>query len=296
MSETDAAIVRHPDALYTAPQATIETFDPARYVGMREVALGLSRSGLIPEAYRGKPEDIMLAMEVLRTVGLNPVASLSDTYVINARVKIYGEAWLGIIQATPGYGGMAETWDAQKDGGTATCTFRRFIGGTWQSLTKDFSMARAKSAKLVGKGTYETYPQELITWRARTRAGALFSDRLHGLKPAEAGADETELTYDAPPPPPAVPIDTQEQAKLAEAPNRSSHVIAEVVLERESKPDAKSPWKLWAIKTVDGETYYSKEADIADFATSLKGKAAVISFAPAAQNMRVVTRIEPVEP
>jgi hypothetical protein len=296
MSTTEPKeIVHTPDQVFELPRPlAIEPFDPRRYMATREIAVGLSKSELIPKAYHGKPEDIMLAMETLRTVGLNPVTALSSTFVINSKVKIYGEAWLGIIQSTPGYGGMAESWDPKLDGGTATTTFRRFIAAVWQSLTKSFSMEQAKMAKLAGKDTYGTYPQDMLTWRARTRAGALFSDRLQGLQPAEAG-EEYALELDARPEPPSVPIDTTEAKKLAENPNRSTHVIEKVVLDRESKPDSKTKWALFRIDTVDGAKFYTKEPDVADFATSLTGKAVAISFAPAAQDMRAVTKIEPVE-
>jgi hypothetical protein len=273
----------------------VEPFSIERYELTRPLAKELSTSELIPKAYHGKVADIMLAMEKLRSLGLNPVVSLSGTYVVNGRVSIWGDTWLGVIQSAPGYGGMQETFDKDLDGGTAYTTFRRYIAGAWQVLTKSFSLEDAKKAKLAGKDTYASFPKDMLQWRARTRAGALFADILQGMKPAEVQNDipDAEIVEQAPPP--AVPMDKIEAAKQAEAPNRSSHVIGGVVLERESKPESKTKWQLFRVDCVDGEKFYTKEPDLADYARSFIGKAVLISFALAAQDTRAITKIEGVE-
>lgn len=274
MTENELAL--RPQVVETPPQRVAAAFDIVRYDGMRSIATEMSKSDLIPKVYHGKPADVLLAMTKLDTLGLNPVAALSGTYVIGNRVSLWGETWLAVIQSAPGYAGMSESWDATTK--TATTTFRRVIMGTVQSLTKSFSMEDAKTAKLAGKDTYGNFPQDMLTWRARTRAGALFADVMQGMVPAEVAGDYT-VELDARPEPVAVPVDTQEAKKLAEAgPRKVSVVLAGTTLERESKPDARAPWKLWKITAVEGGPFYTKEPAVAAVAQNLEGKAAVVTF------------------
>src|ERR1035437_5557451 len=196
---------REGTTLTTIPR--VEPFSIDLYERMRPIAKELATSSLIPAAYKGKEADIMLAMEKLRTLGLNPVTALSGTFVLNGRVSIFGQTWLGVVQAAPGYGGMTETWDEATK--TATTTFKRLILGQLQSHTGVFSETLAKTAKIHGQNVHATYPKDMLQWRARTRAGDLFSDVLQGMVPAEVAEDYTVELDAQPPALPAIPIDTQ---------------------------------------------------------------------------------------
>lgn len=306
MSSNEKAIVPAGVESYAPPRAS-GAFDIARYEAMKGVATEMSKSDLIPKAYHGKPADVLFAMEKLNSLGLNPVAALSGTYVIGNRVSLWGETWLAVLQAAPGYAGMSESWDAATK--TATTTFSRVIMGVKQSLSKSFSMEDAKTAKLAGKDTYGNFPQDMITWRARTRAGALFADVLQGMAPAEVAGDYTveldarqEAPADyvprrkseiaAPAAAPALP--EQKLSNAPATPAGESFVLADVTVDASGKKDGVE-WTIFKIGTVEGGDFYSKEKETADLARSLKGKAVRLTFDVRKGDRRVISHVEPIQ-
>lgn len=295
MSNNETAIV--PTGIESAGQRLATPFDIVRYEAMKGIATEMSKSDLIPKAYHGKPADVLFAMEKLNSLGLNPVAALSGTYVIGNRVSLWGETWLAVVQAAPGYAGMSESWDAATK--TATTTFYRIVLGTRQSLTKSFSMEDAKTAKLAGKDTYGNYPQDMLTWRARTRAGALFADVLQGMAPAEVAGDYT-VELDSRAEPAAGGYVPQRRSEVAAPPAVAaalpppaggSFVLADVTVDASGKKDGKD-WTIFKIAVVEGGPFFTKEETVADFARSLKGKAVRITHQLAKGDKPVVTSLE----
>jgi hypothetical protein len=172
------------------PREAAYSLVPRSYAELEHLSLQLSESGLIPKELRGKPGDIIVAMETLRTIGLNPIAGLQGAFVVNGRVSIFGEWWLGLIQGSPVYNGHTEEWD--EDTKTATVSFRR--KGVPEPFVGTFSWADAVAAKLASKDLYQQYPKDMLTWRARHRAGsAAFADILHGIIPSEIAEDFTVI-------------------------------------------------------------------------------------------------------
>src|ERR1700685_1745808 len=63
---------------------------PNLYEHYQKVALMLSKSGIIPNAYKGKPEDVFVAMAMGYQLGFPIEQSLQDIAVINGRPCLWG--------------------------------------------------------------------------------------------------------------------------------------------------------------------------------------------------------------
>lgn len=144
----------------------------------------LANSTIVPPSYRGKPGDIMAAMQLGHEIGLGPIQSLQNIAVINGRPCLWGDAMLALVQRHHSFGSIEET----DDGFTATCTVRR--NGS-PAHTVQFSMKDADLAKLTNKpGPWTQYPKRMRQMRARGFAlRNQFADALAGLMPAEEVRD-----------------------------------------------------------------------------------------------------------
>jgi hypothetical protein len=180
----------------------------------------LSKSGMVPKAYQGKPQDTLVAMMMGHEVGLNPIQSLQNIAVINGKPSIYGDALAALVQNHPAFGGMEESFDEAKM--VASCTVWR-RGGT--KHTQTFSQADAQKANLWGKsGPWTQYPKRMLAMRARGFAlRSQFADALAGLITREEAEDMPMNDYDAPtaisapePQQPAVVLINEEQAAALE--------------------------------------------------------------------------------
>lgn len=151
-----------------------------------DMASMLASSGMVPSAYKGKPEDTLVAMMMGSELGLNPIQAIQNIAVINGKPAIYGDALVALVQNHPSFGGIKETFNDSTM--TASCTVWR-KGGT--EHTQTFSKDDAETAKLWGKaGPWTQYPKRMLQMRARGFAvRSQFADALAGLITREEAED-----------------------------------------------------------------------------------------------------------
>lgn len=168
---------------------------PSNMTEAMNMASMLCKSNMVPNAYKGKAEDTLVAMMLGAELGLNPIQSLQNIAVINGKPSIYGDALAALVQNHPAFGGMEETFDDAKM--TASCTVWR-KGGT--KHTQTFSQADATAAGLWGKaGPWKQYPKRMLAMRARGFAlRSQFADALAGLMTREEAEDMPAPDYTPP--------------------------------------------------------------------------------------------------
>jgi hypothetical protein len=149
----------------------------------------LSESSMVPRAYQGKPQDIMVCVQWGYELGLAPMQALQNIAVINGKPSVYGDAMAALVQASPVCEGIDE--HIEGDGTTnpvAICVAKR--KGRNPVIAK-FSVEDAKRAGLWGKqGPWTQYPKRMLQMRARGFAlRDAFPDVLKGLISAEEAED-----------------------------------------------------------------------------------------------------------
>jgi hypothetical protein len=149
----------------------------------------VANSQLVPKSYRGKPEDILVAVDMGMSVGFTAGQALQSIAVIGGRAAIWGDALLALCIAHPACEDIHED-DPQtiEKNQAATCTVYR-KGRQPKSWT--YTVADAKRARLWGKqGPWTTDPFRMLQMRARGFACRnQFPDVLRGLSLAEEVRD-----------------------------------------------------------------------------------------------------------
>jgi hypothetical protein len=168
---------------------------PRTLLEAMEFAKMMANSELVPKAFRGKPGDVLIAVQMGAEVGLAPMAAIQNIAVINGKPGIYGDAGKAILQAA---GCQIEEDDIEviKKTGRARCKVTR-KGRV--PVERTFSVENAKTAKLWGKeGPWTNYPERQLAWRAFWFAARdAASDLLKGLGGVEEVQD-VEVTVEAP--------------------------------------------------------------------------------------------------
>jgi hypothetical protein len=177
-------------ALTTRPDAgflVIDTFEQAQ-----KVAEYINKSALVPDAYRGKPADIVIAMQHGMELGLSPMQSLQSVAVINGKPSIYGDALPAVVMLHPDFEDMdaPEPTGSNPEEWVAMCAVKR--RGRAPTV-RSFSTADAKAAGLWKKaGPWTNYPKRMLMMRARAFAlRDAFPDRMKGLTTVEEAIDIT---------------------------------------------------------------------------------------------------------
>ena len=155
----------------------------------KELAAMIAHSNFAPKQYAGKPDDILIAVQMGADLGLKPMQALQNIAVINGRPSIYGDAALALCM--PALERFVEAFegDPKSDEFAAVCIAKR--KGWPDETRRTFSIADAKGAGLLGKsGPWTQYRNRMMQFRARGFAlRDSCADLLLGLVLAEEAMD-----------------------------------------------------------------------------------------------------------
>jgi hypothetical protein len=194
-------------------------------------ASAVANSELAPKDFRGKPDSVMVAMQMGMEVGLSPMSALQNIAVINGRPSIWGDAQLAIVRSSGDLAAFEETEtndeiepifrelcfedDASKrkamkiqiakmqaklnknaeDYGVSCFVLRRGFNEAFGR----FTVADAKKAQLWGKqGPWSQYPSRMLKFRARSfLLRDQFGDALKGMLSREEAGDFIDISSTA---------------------------------------------------------------------------------------------------
>lgn len=144
----------------------------------------ISDSDFCPKESKGKPGNVLIAVQYGAELGLSPMQALQNISVINGRPCLWGDALLGLAKAHPSFIGIHE--EIIND--VAHCRVERKNS---EPTDRTFGIEDAKKANLWGKaGPWTQYPKRMLQMRARSFAlRDAFADVLKGLNMREEVED-----------------------------------------------------------------------------------------------------------
>lgn len=173
-------------------------FSPKNLQEAIEFSKLLAESDLVPENYKGRPGNCLVAMQMGAELGLQPTQALQNIAVVNGRPAVWGDAALAIVKAHPLYAGIDESIVGEGKDRKAVCVVSR---KGEKDVTSEFSVVDAIRAGLWDndkKPVWKSYPDRMLKMRARGFAlRDQFPDALKGIYLAEEAQDipiEREVT------------------------------------------------------------------------------------------------------
>jgi hypothetical protein len=164
-------------------------FAPANLTEAIQFSDLLASSSIVPKAYQGKPQDILVCVQWGFELGLAPMQALQNIAVINGKPSVYGDAAMALVQASPVCEDVEEFFENEgSPNPIAVCIAKR---KGRKPVTVKFSVEDAKRAGLWGKqGPWSAYPKRMMQMRARGFAlRDAFPDVLKGMITAEEAQD-----------------------------------------------------------------------------------------------------------
>ena len=165
-----------------------QILEPTNLKEAQEFATTLSKSGLVPKDFQGKPANILVAVQWGYEIGLAPMQALQNIAVINGRPSLWGDSLLALVKQHKNFAGCRE-W---MEGTIAFCEIKRTLNnGEVEATLAQFSEADAQKAGLLNKqGPWRQYPKRMMQLRARGFAiRDAFPDAIKGLITAEEAMD-----------------------------------------------------------------------------------------------------------
>lgn len=196
----------------------------------------LANSSMVPKAYQGKPQDILVCVQWGMEMGLAPMQALQNIAVINGKPSVYGDAAMALVQASPVCEDVEEFFEAEgTPNPVAVCVAKR---KGRKPVTARFSVEDAKRAGLWGKqGPWSAYPKRMMQMRARGFAlRDAFPDVLKGMITVEEAQDYPEEAKPRQVAKPANPLDMVAPPMIERSDDPA--VIEEVFAKDQEEADA----------------------------------------------------------
>ncbi len=158
---------------------------PRSITEAESLAVTLSKSQLVPEAFRNRPADTFMAIAYGLEIGIPPVSALRAVAVIKGKPTLYADAMVGLVLAS----GKAKYFTCVESDGIKA-TYETLRVGAPGPVRKTFTLEDAKQAKLTGNDTYSKYPRQMLEARAKAAlARDCYPDLLHGIYSAEEASE-----------------------------------------------------------------------------------------------------------
>ena len=173
-----------PNALLLVPQSIEQ---------LERVAKLISSSDLAPKDYKGKPENVAVAVAMGMELGVSPMQAIQGIAVLNGRPCVWGDLLLALCRSHPACEWIDETLEYAPGGSVVAAVCKAKRRGH-EAQERRFSVEDARAAGLLNKdGPWKAYRARMLAMRARAFClRDLFADALRGLSSAEEQADVIE--------------------------------------------------------------------------------------------------------
>ena len=178
-----------------APQATYQVdlvqANPEfqRFEIAKRIAHTLAQSNLVPDAYRGRPNDCFVAINMGAELGMEPFQAIQSIAVIDGKPCLYGDGLIGVVRASSKCEWIEE--EIAPDGKSATCRTQR--KGDRNPIERTYSMTDAMLAGIDSKTNWRKHPKRMLQMRARAYClRDAYPDLLKGLGMVEELVDHDD--------------------------------------------------------------------------------------------------------
>jgi len=162
----------------------------------------LASSEIVPEQYRGRPADIVVAAMYGRDMGWSPTMAMTHIHVVKGKPSLSSQSMVALVR------GAGHSITGEKSSEKAVAVGTRVDTG--DTMSETFTMDDARQAGLAGSSTWKSYPAAMLWARAVSAlCRSLFPDVLMGLSytpeeleglpetsPAEPARSEDQLERD----------------------------------------------------------------------------------------------------
>src|SRR5690606_6570483 len=125
-----------------------------------DYARALAASGLLPDAYRGQPANVLLAIEYGQALGIPTMTAIQGIHVIKGKPTLSADLMAAKVRAA-GHRLRVRV----EDGPAAVAELTRSDDSDYTFVCR-WAMDRARNAGLVGKANWSNFPAAMLKARA----------------------------------------------------------------------------------------------------------------------------------
>lgn len=131
------------------------------------VADAFSKTELVPESYRGKPADCMVAIDMANRMGMPPLMVMQNLYVVKGKPSWSGKACMSMIHANPRYREAHPVFFGEKGTDGRGCRIEAIRVSDGENVCgTDVTMTMAKAEGWLSNPKWKSMPEQMLAYRA----------------------------------------------------------------------------------------------------------------------------------
>jgi len=183
----------------TSTQLTTESaFSLQNFEHAQRVAVMMAKSTLIPEAYRGKVENVMIAMEMSHRMNISPLMVMQNLYIVKGNPGWSGAFVIGLINGSKRF---STELKFEVSGQNDEYGYRAYAldqdGNKIEGTKVDWKMVKGEGWLDKPGSKWKTMPEQMFKYRSAAFFGRTYCpDLLMGMQTAEEIIDvqHTDVT------------------------------------------------------------------------------------------------------
>ena len=139
------------------------------FASMMALADRLAESKLIPQQFRGAPEDVFLALDMAQRLTMNPLMVMQNLYVVQGRPAWSSQFIIACINASRRYTPLRFKIERDKSGNILSCQCVANDRATGELLTGTkitAEMVRSEGWETKAGSKWKTMPEQMYRYRA----------------------------------------------------------------------------------------------------------------------------------
>lgn len=174
--------------------------EAANLAALWRLASMYSRSDIVPEQFRGKPENCLIALQMAQRCRIDPFAFMQASYVVHGRPGIEAKLAIAMLNSSGKIAGRVRyEFDGEGDKRSCTACVKDKESGEEIRLKLDWKTVEAEGWNKKNGSKWLTIPEQMFRYRS-----AVFLIRTH-YPEVMMGLSTTDEMEDEPGPVPAGP-------------------------------------------------------------------------------------------
>lgn len=218
------------------PVQAVTPFQPQGLEQAMKLAEVLARSGLLPDALRNKPSDVLVTLITGHELGLSPMQSVRGLHVVQGRAVMSADLTVALVMRRRD---VCEWFRLVKSDDKAAEYQTKRVGS--EPVTMRYTIEQASQAGLTGKQNWKTHTAAML--RARCSAAlarAVYPDLVLGVYDPDE-ADEFKAPPRTVPPPTPVHVVSTESESPAAPLEEVAEILDAAVQDPAPQPDPADP-------------------------------------------------------
>ena len=196
MTTPQQTAVASKDNIYASTQAFNELF---------KIGSVMSKTQLVPDNYRNKPEDCTIAIDIANRNGMSPLSVMQNLYVVKGKPTWSGQACIAMLRASKEYEHVKPVMVGERNTDGWGCYFKaidKSDGEVAKGTLVTIQMAKDEGWYSKPGSKWPTMPEQMLQYRAAAFFARIYMpNALMGFSVEGEAEDISPVPVQAPPDP-----------------------------------------------------------------------------------------------